>query len=239
MPASTDPAVWKGASGWPASQACGSWPEGDNGQLVSGGRVAVPAVGGVEQVTADHRHLDGVPEGPDVIGGSLRDMERSAAGPGGHLGIFVAVPVEQRPDRVIGIGDVAVHRHDRLHDNLGPLRSSAGRRNDYMRRSDEDIQLARRSMVWVKPGCQAGRCGTGGSGCAGLLARIARSAAASGIEVTPAHRARRVHSSSQLASWTASGGRVSPAWRRLSSVTALVLLDRPHVPVEILDEAVA
>jgi transposase-like protein len=43
------------------------WPVGDNDQLVPGGRVAVPAVRGVEQVTADHRHLDGVPEGLDVI----------------------------------------------------------------------------------------------------------------------------------------------------------------------------
>ena len=123
------------------------WAVGDNDQLVSGGRVAVPAVRGVEQVTADHRHLDGVPEGLDVIRGCLRDMEPPAARSGGHLGISVAVPVEQRPDRVIGIGDVAVHRHDRLHDNLGHLRSLAERRNVYVRRFDEDIQLARRSMI--------------------------------------------------------------------------------------------
>ena len=39
---------------------------GDNDQLISGGRLAVPAVRGVEQVTAHHRHPDGVPEGLDV-----------------------------------------------------------------------------------------------------------------------------------------------------------------------------
>ena len=86
------------------------WPVGDDDELVSGGRVAVPAVRGVEQVTADHRDLDGVPEGLDVVGGRPRDLERPAALPGGQLGVAVAVPVEQRPDRVIGIGDVAVHR---------------------------------------------------------------------------------------------------------------------------------
>lgn len=83
-------------------------PVGDDDQLVPGGRLAVPAVGGVEHVSADHRHIDGVPEGLNVVRGRPRDMEGPAARACGHLGVAVEVPVEQWSDRVVRTGDVAV-----------------------------------------------------------------------------------------------------------------------------------
>jgi hypothetical protein len=98
-------------------------PVGDDDQRIACCRLAVPPVRRVEQVAADHRDLDGLPEGLDVGKGRLRDLERPAARPRGQLGVAVEVPIEQRPDRVVGIGDVAVHRHDRLHDNPGHQRS--------------------------------------------------------------------------------------------------------------------
>src|SRR3954467_123764 len=119
MPASTEAAVWNGASGGAASHSSGRGrggegggggggepplgqrPVGDDDQLVAGGRLAVPAVRGVEQMAADHPDLDGVPEGLDVVGGRPRDAERPAARRGGQFGITVEVPVEQWTDRVV------------------------------------------------------------------------------------------------------------------------------------------
>jgi hypothetical protein len=48
--------------GEPGEPFLGQRPVGDDDERVPGGRYTGPAVGGVEQVAADHRDLDGVPE---------------------------------------------------------------------------------------------------------------------------------------------------------------------------------
>src|SRR6266498_6001771 len=46
------------------------------------------------------------------VGRGLRDLHRATFD---ELGVAVAVPVEQRADLIIRVGDKAVHRHDVVH----------------------------------------------------------------------------------------------------------------------------
>src|SRR4029450_12983140 len=55
--------------GEPGEPFLGQRPVGDDDELVPGGGYARPAVGGVEQVAADHRDLDGVAKPLHVVGG--------------------------------------------------------------------------------------------------------------------------------------------------------------------------
>src|SRR6266508_1828822 len=46
------------------------------------------------------------------VGRGLRDLHRATFD---ELGVAVAVPVEQRADLILRVGDKAVHRHDGAH----------------------------------------------------------------------------------------------------------------------------
>jgi hypothetical protein len=94
-------------------------PMGDDEDLLAGGRLAVPAVGQVEQPPSDdHRR--------QVAVLALHEVGRGLGGPAPLVGalegasdVAVAVPVEQRPDVVVVVGDEPVQGDHAAHDCLG------------------------------------------------------------------------------------------------------------------------
>src|SRR5215211_1038738 len=82
-------------------------------------RPALPAVRHVEQVPPDHHRPDAVPRRTDAVVRRLRDphpaQRRLVHLAGDERVVAVEVPVEQRADLVVLVGDVAVHRHHVVH----------------------------------------------------------------------------------------------------------------------------
>src|SRR5215204_2382292 len=93
-------------------------------------RPALPAVRHVEQVPPDHHRPDAVPRRTDVVVRSLRDphpaRRRLVHLDGDERVVAVEVPVEQRADLVVLVGDVAVHRHHVVHYHSAHHCSFAG-----------------------------------------------------------------------------------------------------------------
>lgn len=108
--------MWNGCVGEPGEPPFWQRSVGDDDELVPGGGHARPAVGGVEEMAADHGDLDGVPEGLNVVRGGAADAKRPLVVDVDRH-VAVPVPVEQWSYRVVGIGDVAVRRNHGLHDN--------------------------------------------------------------------------------------------------------------------------
>ena len=83
------------------------------------GRLGIPAVGQVKQVTPLDRGPDAGPERADVLVRSLADTERAVTLPrlvgDGH--VAVEVPLEERPHVIVLVGDEAIHRHHGMHDH--------------------------------------------------------------------------------------------------------------------------
>jgi hypothetical protein len=87
---------------------------GDDEDVLAGGRLAVPAVGQVEQPPSDDHHRR-------VAVVALHEVGRSLSGPALVVGalegpgdVTVAVPVEQRPDVVVVVGDEPVQGDHRM-----------------------------------------------------------------------------------------------------------------------------
>jgi hypothetical protein len=81
-------------------------------EVLAGGRPALPAVRDVEDAAADDQRPDARHARRDVVGGRLRDLQAAALD---RLHVAVPVPVEQRPDVVVHVGDEPVHRHHVVH----------------------------------------------------------------------------------------------------------------------------
>src|SRR5215831_7756280 len=70
----------------------------------------------------------GRPRGTQILGTGGGGMEDQARVGAGDLGVSVVIPVEQRADLVVGVGDKTVERHGSLRDHLshpGTFLSSA------------------------------------------------------------------------------------------------------------------
>src|SRR5215471_10906103 len=91
---------------------------GHHEDMLADGGTAVPAVGQVEQAAADHVGADGRPRGAQVVGTGGGCVEDQAGVGAGDLDVSVVIPVEQRADLVVGVGDEAVERHGSLSDHL-------------------------------------------------------------------------------------------------------------------------
>src|SRR5829696_6280747 len=93
-------------------------------------RPALPAVRHVEQVPSDHHRPDAVPRRTDVVVRRLRDphpaRRRLVHLASDERMVAVEVPVEQRADLVVLVGDVAVHRHYVVHHHSAHHFSYAG-----------------------------------------------------------------------------------------------------------------
>ena len=85
--------------------AVGFGPVRHDDDVVAGRRLAVPAVHQVEQAAADHHRADAGPQRPDIVGRGLRHGEAAALR---ERPVAVEVPVEQRTDVVVVVGDEAV-----------------------------------------------------------------------------------------------------------------------------------
>ena len=77
-------------------------------------RHTLPADGDVEQVAPDHHRPSARPHRLDVAGRRLRDLDLAAVD---DFDVAVDIPVEQRADLVLRVGDETVHRNDVVHDH--------------------------------------------------------------------------------------------------------------------------
>ncbi len=75
---------------------------------------ALPAVGDVEQAAPDHHRPYAGPHRLDVAGRGLRDLDLATVE---DFYVAVGIPVEQRADLILRVGDETVHRHDVVHDH--------------------------------------------------------------------------------------------------------------------------